>query len=150
MPCLEGVVFDVRLSNREQVASFNGLLKKTTKWTSPCSAIFEHANISNFTAIVNHFSPGTLKAVQLPIGSRRSCYKVLKRSCRSLEALHVYTPNFSPVLQLSRCMDDPVIQWICDDFPCIDSLVLDQSILYSSYRDRILGSLAIRIFVNSI
>lgn len=150
MPGLEGVVFDLRFSDRKQVANFNRLLKETTKWTSPCSAIFEHAEISNFTAIVGHFSPGTLKAVQLPIHSLGKCYEVLKRSYSSLEALHVYSPNLSSVLPLSRCMDDPITKWICVDFPDIDSLVLDQNILNSSYRDRGLGSLAIRIFVSSI
>jgi hypothetical protein len=149
MPDLEGVVFDLRFSDRKQVANFNDLLKKTKKWTSPCSVIFEHAKASNFAAIVKHFRPRTLQAVQLPIGSCVSCYKVLKRSHSSLEALHMYIPDFSPFLQLSRCMDNPMIEWICVDFPHIDSLVLDQS-LNSSYPYGGLWSRDIDIFVNSI
>jgi hypothetical protein len=150
MPNLEGVIFDLQFSNREQVAGFNRLLKKTEKWTSPGSAIFEQANISNFTAIIHHFSPKTLKAVQLPIRSRGSCYKVLKKDYKSLEALHVYAPNISPVLESCRCIEDPVIEWICADFPYIDSLVLDQSTSYSAYRNREYENAAIPIFVSHI
>ncbi|CAG2003704.1 unnamed protein product, partial [Fusarium graminearum] len=135
MSDLEGVIFDIQQENREQINRFNCLLKQTEKWTSPCSAIFESADISNYKAILNHFSSGTLKAVQFPTRSRKSYYDELKRSCSSLKALHVYTLKTSQVLQLARCMDDPVIRWINADFPYIESLVLDQNIAYRSYRN---------------
>uniref|UniRef100_A0A4E9EH82 F-box domain-containing protein n=1 Tax=Gibberella zeae TaxID=5518 RepID=A0A4E9EH82_GIBZA len=133
---LEGVIFDVQLQNQEQIQMFNNLFKETEKWTHPCSAIFESIDISNYKTILHQFSPGTLKAVQLPTRSWKIYYNELKRSCSSLKALHVYTIKRSSLLQLSRCMDDPMITWIIVDFPYIESLVLDQNIAYRSYRNR--------------
>jgi hypothetical protein len=125
MSDLDGVVFDLRFSGA-QVTNFNKLLRKIDKWTGPRSVIFQHADFLNFNAIIRHFSPKTLEAVQLPIKSRERYYEVLKSECLSLKALHIDTTFSHAFRQSLRCMDHRVLKSVNCDFPQIESLVLDE------------------------
>ncbi|KAF4962289.1 hypothetical protein FSARC_9620 [Fusarium sarcochroum] len=126
LPDLNEVVFDFRFSGIAQVSYFNNLLRGAERWAGPRCVTFQHAEFSNFNAVIRHFLPETLEAVQLPVKSHNKHYKVIKSRCRSLKGLYIDCTRFHSVQRTFRSMDHRVLELVNRDFPDIESLVMDE------------------------
>ncbi|KAF4963095.1 hypothetical protein FSARC_8868 [Fusarium sarcochroum] len=146
---LQGVVFTFDLSS-EQASHLKKHFKTTKKWIIPRIVTFYTANPRCFETVLLNFSPGILQAVRLPIPSPQALktqYDILKKRHRLLKALHVH----STVLQYRHqfhhwlspddswaichekssapllCMDDKFLEIVNEDFPKLESLIIDES-----------------------
>ncbi|KAF5252176.1 hypothetical protein FANTH_2732 [Fusarium anthophilum] len=118
------ISFDNRI--KDEIDFTEGLVNQP-KWNGPKAVTFcGRRNRLIFNALINQFTPNTVKAVRLPLQTTKKHYLALKSAFPLLKGLKADLSSFKSRSRTLICMSSEILQRIDHEFPYLQALIFDQ------------------------